>query len=109
MDAAGTPWTFSGHVHEPTLYYNGRDNRVRAFYPSDGVAIPVPAHRKWLAIVGACGQPRDRTIGARYVLFDREQCSLQFFRIPYECSRVAQKIRAAGLPERFALHIEGRL
>lgn len=109
MVAAGTPWTFSGHVHEPALFYNGRDGRVRAFYPSEGVAIPVPEHRRWLAIVGACGQPRDRTTGARYALFDRAHCVLRYFRVPYDYGPTVAKIRAAKLPERFALHIEGRL
>lgn len=109
MDAAETPWVFSGHVHDPTLFYAGRDGRVTPFYPSEGVAIPVPAHRQWLAIVGACGQPRDRQVGARYALFDREQCVLRFFRVPYGYAQTARKIREAGLPERFALHVEGRI
>ncbi|GAB4061693.1 metallophosphoesterase family protein [Uliginosibacterium sediminicola] len=109
MAAAATPWVFSGHVHEPALFYAGRDERITPFYPSEGIAIPVAAHRQWLAVVGACGQPRDQLVGARYALFDRAQCQLRFFRLPYDFHSTARKIRAAGLPERFALHVEGRV
>ena len=107
INAAGTHWVFSGHVHDPALYYAGRDGHMLPFHPAEGVAIPVPVHRKWLAIVGSCGQPRDRHAGARYALFDRAHCQLSFFRVPYDNALTAQKIRTAGLPERFARHVEG--
>ncbi|GAA5164043.1 metallophosphoesterase family protein [Viridibacterium curvum] len=108
LEEAGTPWVFSGHVHDPTLFYAGRDGRLLPFLPSEGVAIPVPAHRQWLSIVGSCGQPRDLRPGARYALFDSDQQRLRFFRVPYDATVPAAKIRAAGLAERFALHLEGR-
>lgn len=108
LDAAATPWVFGGHVHDPALFYAGRDGRMLPFLPSEGVAIPVPAHRRWLSIVGSCGQPRDMRPGARYAVFDRGQQRLTFFRVPYDAGPAAARIRTAGLAERFALHLEGR-
>jgi hypothetical protein len=32
--------------------------------------IPVRGHRRWVAIVGSVGQPRDRNPAAAYTLFD---------------------------------------
>ncbi|MDB5813999.1 MAG: metallophosphoesterase [Rhodocyclales bacterium] len=104
---AGTPWVFCGHVHDPALYFANGVSGFSAIRPPEDVAIPLPAHRNWLAIVGSCGQPRDGQIGARYAIFDRERCALSFFRVPYDYERTAAKIRAAGLPERLARHVEG--
>jgi len=104
---AGTHWVFSGHVHDPALYFMAQDGRFSTIRPREDVAIPLPAHRHWLAIVGSCGQPRDGQLGARYALFDRQRCTLSFFRVPYDHQQTAAKIRAAGLPDRLARHVEG--
>jgi predicted phosphodiesterase len=107
LEAAGTRYVFSGHVHDPTLYYVGSDGRLSPFVPSAGVAIPVGRHRSWLGIVGSCGQPRDGKTGAWYAMFDRRKARLTYQRVPYDTASAAAKIRRAGLPERFALQIEG--
>lgn len=107
LRVAGTHWVFSGHVHDPALYFSGAEGRFSPIRPREDVAIPVQSHRHWLAIVGSCGQPRDGQIGARYAIFDRERCTLSFFRVPYNYKLTAAKIRAAGLPERLARHVEG--
>ena len=107
VTAAGTRYVFSGHVHDPALYYTGRDGRMFAFRPTENVPVPVPRHRAWLAIVGSAGQPRDRQIGARYVMFDSAAARMTFFRVPYDTVLTASKIRAAGLPGRLARHVEG--
>ncbi|WP_018608502.1 metallophosphoesterase family protein [Uliginosibacterium gangwonense] len=108
LSAAQADWVFSGHVHDPTLYYSGRDEHMFAFRPTENIPVPVPNHRSWLAIVGSCGQPRDRQVGARYAVFDSIQQKLTFFRVPYDHHAAAEKIRAAGLPSRLALYLEGK-
>jgi hypothetical protein len=40
------------------------------------------------------------------VLADFEGGTLTFFRVPYDYQAAAQKIRAAGLPERLAWRLE---
>ncbi|HEX5127174.1 MAG TPA: metallophosphoesterase [Rhodocyclaceae bacterium] len=108
LDAAGTPYVFSGHVHDPMLYYTGRDEHVAALKPSEEFPIPVSSNRSWLAITGSAGQPRDGMVGARYVLFDHTLKRLTFHRVAYDYTTAAAKIRAAGLSERFAQLVEGR-
>ena len=68
------------------------------FEPTPGVALPVPAHRQWLATVGSVGQPRDGRSEAMYALFDTVALQLTFMRVPYDHLAAAQAIRAAGLP-----------
>jgi diadenosine tetraphosphatase ApaH/serine/threonine PP2A family protein phosphatase len=106
MRASDAGYVFSGHVHEQKLYYMGADGRPMPFRPVAGAPIPTPKHRQWLAIVGSAGQPRDRSNQACYALADRERSRLTFYRVPYDYSGAARKIRAAGLPARAARRLE---
>ena len=97
--------TFCGHMHEPMLYHMGLTQRVEVFSPVAGTPIPLSAARRWLAIPGSVGQPRDGNPAACYALFDDLTGLLTFWRVPYDHELAASKIRAAGLPERFALQL----
>ena len=105
LDAAhglGATHVFGGHVHEQRLFFQGAGGGVMAFEPTPGVAIPVPRHRRWLATVGAVGQPRDGRRDAMYAMFETESMRLVFVRVPYDHEAAAQAIRQAGLPEFYA-------
>ena len=106
--AASEPasWVFCGHVHEPVLYTVGSAARPVAFRPASGVAIPVPSHRRWLAVVGSTGQPRDGNTAACYAMLDTDRPALTFHRVPYDWRAAAAKVRAAGLPESLARRLE---
>jgi diadenosine tetraphosphatase ApaH/serine/threonine PP2A family protein phosphatase len=106
LAAARATYVFSGHVHEPALYCTAAPDRMVEFTPFPGVAISVPPHRRWLAIVGSAGQPRDGRPAACYAVLDLERRTLTFFRVPYDWAAAAAKIRAAGLPENLASRIE---
>jgi diadenosine tetraphosphatase ApaH/serine/threonine PP2A family protein phosphatase len=104
--AAATPYTFCGHVHEQSLYAQGIGQRMIAFKPQPAIAIPVGAHRAWLAIVGSVGQPRDGNPAACYALADLDAKSVTFHRVAYDNFAAARKIRAAGLPGILAYRVE---
>jgi diadenosine tetraphosphatase ApaH/serine/threonine PP2A family protein phosphatase len=106
MQVANAGMTFCGHVHDQTLYYRGARGRLAVFRPVSGTPIPTGRHRQWLAIVGSTGQPRDHNTAACYALADLGRERLTFFRVPYDYGAAAQKIRAAGLPERLARRLE---
>jgi diadenosine tetraphosphatase ApaH/serine/threonine PP2A family protein phosphatase len=106
LAAAGeASWVFCGHVHEPVLYTAGTARPV-PFRPVPGVPIPVPPRRRWLAIVGSAGQPRDGNTAACYAMLDTDRATLTFHRVPYDWRAVADRIRAAGLPESLARRLE---
>jgi diadenosine tetraphosphatase ApaH/serine/threonine PP2A family protein phosphatase len=103
LRATSCRWTFCGHTHNPALYHmTAATQRVRSFAPIPGVGVPLGLRRRWLAVPGSCGQPRDGNPAASYALFDDETHLMTWFRVPYDHERAARKIRAAGLPERFA-------
>jgi diadenosine tetraphosphatase ApaH/serine/threonine PP2A family protein phosphatase len=106
MKAGEAGIIFSGHVHEQKLFYMGAGDYPMPFRPVPGTPIPTGKHRQWLAIVGSTGQPRDRNPSACYALADLSRARLTFFRVPYDHGTAAQKIRAAGLPERLARRLE---
>ena len=100
--SADIRYVFGGHVHEQTLYYQGRGRDLLRFTPTPDAPIPLPPHRRWLATIGSVGQPRDGRTEAMYAMFDRDQSALTFVRVPYDHSAAAAAIRAAGLPDFFA-------
>jgi diadenosine tetraphosphatase ApaH/serine/threonine PP2A family protein phosphatase len=107
MSAAGdAAYVACGHVHAPVLYYTGAAHRPVRFSPVPGIAIPVAPRRRWLAIPGSVGQPRDGSAAASYAILDTALATLTFHRVPYDSSAAAAKVRAAGLPEALALRLE---
>jgi diadenosine tetraphosphatase ApaH/serine/threonine PP2A family protein phosphatase len=98
MHATDCRHTFVGHVHQPMLYHMSSTGKIADFRPTPGVAVPVPAHRQWLAVPGSCGQPRDGNPAACWALFDTGHQTLTFHRVPYNFEATAAKIIAAGLP-----------
>jgi len=105
-NAAGARYTFCGHVHDQALYFESGEGRMREFRPVAGVPIPVRAGRRWVAIVGSVGQPRDRNPASAYALFDASASELTFYRVAYDAAAAAARIRASGLPESLAYRVE---
>lgn len=91
--------TACGHVHVPALYHIALTGKVMGFIPISGAPIPLSTRRRWLAVMGAVGQPRDGNPAASYGILDTGRNEIAYMRVPYDVERAAAKIRAAGLPE----------
>jgi diadenosine tetraphosphatase ApaH/serine/threonine PP2A family protein phosphatase len=100
-------FTFCGHVHVPMLYHLSSTGKAGDFKPAPGIAIPLSSQRRWLAIAGSVGQPRDGNPAACYAVFDTDAHALTFHRVPYDHATAAAKVRAAGLPQRVAERLAG--
>jgi diadenosine tetraphosphatase ApaH/serine/threonine PP2A family protein phosphatase len=96
---------FCGHVHIPALYGITATGQLVSFRPVAGTAVPLPRHRRWLAVVGSVGQPRDGDPAAAYAILDTNREEITFVRVPYDVEGAAASIRAAGLPERLAARL----
>jgi diadenosine tetraphosphatase ApaH/serine/threonine PP2A family protein phosphatase len=105
-DAAQATYTFCGHVHDQLLYFDAAGGRMNVFRPVAGTPIPMQGSRRWVAIVGSVGQPRDHNPAAAYALFDRERRQLTFYRVLYDAAAAADRIRKAGLPSSLATRVE---
>ena len=88
----------SGHVHVTTLWQMHDQRPAMPFTPTEGRPVPLLTSRRWLAVIGAVGQPRDGDPRAAYVVYDSAQATLTMRRVPYDIEAAAAKIRKAGLP-----------
>ncbi len=105
LQASRARVTFCGHVHVPQLYSVDLRGPVAGTRVKFGVPLPLLRSRRWLAVVGSVGQPRDRNPAASYAIYDEVPGELTFRRVAYDCGAVAVKVRAAGLPEALALRL----
>lgn len=94
-----------GHVHVPMLVSQDLSGVVREQRVKPGQPVPLIRSRRWLAVVGSVGQPRDRNPAAGYAIYDSALNELTFRKVPYDCAETARKVRAAGLPEALALRL----
>jgi diadenosine tetraphosphatase ApaH/serine/threonine PP2A family protein phosphatase len=90
--------TFCGHVHVPELFHRSSTGKVAGFVPVQSVEIPLLTNRRWLAVLGSIGQPRDYNPAACYGALEVERNVLTYVRVPYDNETAARKIREAGLP-----------
>ena len=94
--------TFCGHVHVPALYCLSATGKMIAHVPAQGVETPLLAQRKWLAVLGSAGQPRDGNPAASFAIYDTAARTLTYHRAPYDVESVSQRILEKGLPDSLA-------
>lgn len=94
-----------GHVHVPLLASCDIGGVVRAQAFRPGLPIPLLPSRRWLAVVGSVGQPRDGVAQAAWALLDTDRGELTFRRTPYDAAAAAARVRAMGLPEALAIRL----
>jgi diadenosine tetraphosphatase ApaH/serine/threonine PP2A family protein phosphatase len=99
MMATRAHLTFCGHCHRPALFTMSATGKMTAFTPVTGSPIQILPSRRWLAVIGSVGQPRDGNPAAAYALFDTERRELTFCRAAYDVAQAAARIRQKGLPD----------
>jgi diadenosine tetraphosphatase ApaH/serine/threonine PP2A family protein phosphatase len=102
FDAVGERLIFCGHIHLPALYSMSATGKLTSFVPTTDVAVPLLRGRRWLAVLGSVGQPRDGNPAAAYAMLDTEKGEITYCRAPYDIEQAADSIRKAGLPPRLA-------
>ena len=90
--------TFCGHIHQPALYSMSAAAKMTSFVPSSGVPLQLLHGRRWLAVLGSVGQPRDRNPAASFAMLDTVSGELTYCRVPYDVEAAAARIRENGLP-----------
>ncbi|MCP1843392.1 diadenosine tetraphosphatase ApaH/serine/threonine PP2A family protein phosphatase [Bradyrhizobium sp. USDA 4524] len=90
--------TFCGHIHRPGLYSMSSTAKMTSFVPISGIAVQLLPGRRWLAVLGSVGQPRDGDPAASFAMFDTISREITFHRVPYDVATAAARIKANGLP-----------
>ncbi|MEN9452793.1 MAG: hypothetical protein RLZZ369_1852 [Pseudomonadota bacterium] len=102
-------YVFCGHVHEPCLYHLSPTGKSGEFSPIEGTPMPLSPARRWLAIPGSLGQPRDGNPAACYATFDTDKAVLTFFRVPYDHEMAAHRVLTSGMPPTVSQALAERL
>jgi diadenosine tetraphosphatase ApaH/serine/threonine PP2A family protein phosphatase len=90
--------TFCGHVHSPALYSMSAAAKMTSFVPTSGVAVQLLPGRRWLAVLGSVGQPRDGNPAASFAMLDTASREITWCRVAYDVETAARRIRENGLP-----------
>jgi diadenosine tetraphosphatase ApaH/serine/threonine PP2A family protein phosphatase len=115
LEHTGAQITFFGHTHVQGAI-GLTQNQVRTIRPeipekrgASSWKLPLQAGVRYLVNPGSIGQPRDGDPRAAFALYDSEDETVTFYRIPYDIATAQQRIIRAGLPDRLALRLsEGR-
>jgi len=105
------PATFFGHTHLQggfSLYQDSGSEIHPQIDPGDKLdksELQLIKSARYLINPGSVGQPRDGDWRAGFALFDTDQQTVTFYRVPYDLQGAQQRIRAAALPERLAMRL----
>jgi diadenosine tetraphosphatase ApaH/serine/threonine PP2A family protein phosphatase len=105
MAATSRRLTFCGHVHVPAVFHMAPGRAISHGTPIADAPIELSPEGRWLAVIGAVGQPRDDDPTACYALLDDAQSALTYIRVPYDIDTAAMKILRAGLPAPLAARL----
>jgi diadenosine tetraphosphatase ApaH/serine/threonine PP2A family protein phosphatase len=98
LEATEAHITFCGHIHQPALYSMSSAAKMTSFVPASGVPVQLLGGRRWLAVMGSVGQPRDGNPAAAFAMLDTTSREITYCRVPYDVEAAADRIRANGLP-----------
>ena len=98
IEATAAHVTFCGHIHRPALYSMSSAAKMTSFIPTSDVPVQLLGGRRWLAVLGSVGQPRDGNPAAAFAMFDTTSREITYCRVPYDVEAAADRIRANGLP-----------
>jgi diadenosine tetraphosphatase ApaH/serine/threonine PP2A family protein phosphatase len=98
LEATDAHITFCGHIHKPALYSMSSAAKMTSFVPTSGVPVQLTGGRRWLAVIGSVGQPRDGNPAAAFAMLDTASREITYCRVPYDVETAARRIRANGLP-----------
>jgi diadenosine tetraphosphatase ApaH/serine/threonine PP2A family protein phosphatase len=115
LQKMGRDLAFFGHTHLQGAFSQREEEWQEehpVFAPEGGAAealLEVAPGSRHLINPGSVGQPRDLDWRAAYAIYEAEQATVEFHRVPYDVSAAQAAIRRAGLPERLASRLaQGR-
>jgi diadenosine tetraphosphatase ApaH/serine/threonine PP2A family protein phosphatase len=96
-----TSLCFHGHTHLPVVYE--KQSRVTR---TELTRTRLMLGKRYFINPGSVGQPRDGDPRSAYAIYDTRTKEVELRRLKYDIQKAADKIIAAGLPERLAKRLE---
>ncbi len=96
---------FIGHTHiQLYITEDAAAHNVQPVQPQDGEVIDVSQERVMIN-PGSVGQPRDGDPRAGCAIFDPDEMTVTFRRIPYDVEQTQQQLRNEGLPDSLVMRL----
>ncbi|MGQ9705674.1 MAG: metallophosphoesterase family protein [bacterium] len=89
---------FIGHSHIPGIFVL-KDDKVTGGWEYEHI---LSDDEKILVNVGSIGQPRDSDPRASYAIYNTKERAIRIIRVEYDIEKAVDKIKSAGIPERYA-------
>ncbi len=89
---------FIGHSHRPLVITKNHILDLHFQKIPGSIRFRVGDSRRRIINCGSVGQPRDRDPRSCYLIYDSRKQRLEFYRVAYSTTKVAQAIHNAGLP-----------
>ena len=94
-----TTYCFVGHTHLPIMYQMTNGHRqAEMLVPPPFTSLKLSPRS--IINPGSVGQPRDRDPRASYILFDKEDLTIEYRRVSYDIQAVQERMRKVNLPNR---------
>jgi diadenosine tetraphosphatase ApaH/serine/threonine PP2A family protein phosphatase len=71
---------------------------MTSLVPKSDASVQLLTARRWLAVFGSVGQPRDGNPAAAFAMFDTISREITYCRVAYDVEAAAERIRENGLP-----------
>jgi predicted phosphodiesterase len=90
------PVCFCGHTHAAAVWQRNTDGKISSRKLETSVKLDLG--NQVVVNVGSVGQPRDGLSSASYVLYEPDNCRVEFRRVKYNYNKSQRQIAKAGLP-----------
>jgi len=107
---------FVGHTHQPMVWRARIEDRIGIAESKVLLSAPVASMPtevdldfttySYIINVGAVGQPRDGDPRATFVVYDSDNNTAKYIRVPYDVQRTKAKIVKRGLPKILATRLD---
>lgn len=99
FDYFQTDYCLVGHTHLPVIYtLEDKNYPARLMVPEPNTNLNL--NPRAIINPGSVGQPRDRDPRASFAIYDTQNATWDYRRVPYDVNDVQQRMAAAGLPDR---------
>ena len=98
---------FYGHTHVPTIISQDVESyeviKPKKLIP--GEVYQLTTSNNYLINPGSIGQPRDKNRDSSYMIFDTQDLTIHYNRIPYDYSQTIQKLAIEKYPNNLIKHL----
>ena len=112
LSASGARTIFFGHTHEQIAWISNQQAvcPVRPSFRTRSGSVQFRLQllrrtNRQLLNPGSVGQPRDGDWRAAFAIYDDDQSTFTWYRVPYDVLKAQRRIRRAGLPEILATQL----